>query len=153
MEARQLDTAGRRLPPTDRRPGHDSDAGDGAGLDAQRAADPRPGADGPRIVLRAGTQQVVCDGASMQELRIGRAPDCDLVLDARFVSRCHARIDYRHHFFVLTDESSNGTYWRSEDGRLDFIHRQSVRLWGNGELYLGEPRSAQGTIGFQIRDC
>jgi adenylate cyclase len=128
MEARQLETTGRR----------------GAVLAGQVNA---------RMTLRVGSRQIECGGEPQRELRIGRAAQCDLILLTPFVSRLHARIHCRRHFFVLTDESSNGTYWRTEDGRVVFLHRQSMRLWGNGELHLGVPPGTEyGAVQFQIQD-
>jgi len=44
-------------------------------------------------------------------LTIGRAKDCDLVLDDRFASRRHARVEWQANAYVLTDEGSkNGTF-------------------------------------------
>ena len=40
---------------------------------------------------------------------LGRAPDCDLVIDHPLVSRHHAEIRYQGTGFVLTDFSTNGT--------------------------------------------
>jgi DNA-binding response OmpR family regulator len=42
-------------------------------------------------------------------LVIGRDPDCDVVLDSVFVSRCHARLDKSRGCYEITDlESRNG---------------------------------------------
>jgi adenylate cyclase len=127
MEARQLETTGR-----------------GAVLAGQVNA---------RMTLTVGSRQIEWGGEPQRELLIGRAERCDLVLLSPFVSRLHARLECRRQFFVLSDESSNGTYWRTEDGRVVFLHRRSMRLWGNGELHLGIPPGAEyGVVQFQIQD-
>lgn len=49
--------------------------------------------------------------ADSDSFSLGRAPDCDLVLDEDTVSSHHARIDWRHDHAELADlGSSNGTF-------------------------------------------
>jgi phosphoserine phosphatase RsbU/P len=61
-----------------------------------------------------------------KELVLGRQPDVDIMLNAREVSRRHARVFYDGGTYVLEDlESSNGTYLNSAPlkGRIE-LHEQ-----------------------------
>lgn len=107
---------------------------------------------GAGLVLLISRQQFCVPRHQEQDFLIGRDPNCDAVLQWPFVSRIHARIRYQHQSFQLIDESSNGTYWRAEDGTLSYLHRKSARLWGNGELSFGEPLTEQSMVLFQTRD-
>lgn len=69
---------------------------------------------------------------------LGRGPQCDLVVNARNASRVHAKIEYRRGKFILLDESTNGTYVRTEDGREIFLRREDLPLNGQGVISLGE---------------
>lgn len=69
---------------------------------------------------------------------LGRGPQCDLVVNARNASRVHAKIEYRRGKFILLDESTNGTYVRTEDGKEIFLRREDLKLSGEGVISLGE---------------
>ena len=71
-------------------------------------------------------------------LSIGRGPECDLVVDGRFVSFAHAYIETERDDFFLVDASANGTFLQTEDERVQYVHRGRVRLWGTGWIALGE---------------
>lgn len=44
-------------------------------------------------------------------IRIGRAPDCDVIIDDDTVSKLHARIEWKNEHAVIEDlNSSNGTF-------------------------------------------
>ena len=80
---------------------------------------------------------------------IGRGSDCGLALDSPYVSRRHARIARERQYFVLIDESSNGTFVRSEDETLCHVHRGVFRLWGAGMLSFGQPFSLESVVRFE----
>lgn len=67
---------------------------------------------------------------------LGRAQDCDLVVDHPLVSRHHAEIRYQGTGFVLTDFSTNGTLLLRHGRRLPVSHAQ-VALRSRGSLFLG----------------
>lgn len=73
--------------------------------------------------------------------RIGRDNDSDLVVTSSFASRNHARIEFRRGKFVLIDQSTNGTYVKTNDGKVVYIRREELPLWGSGEIGLGEATS------------
>jgi len=63
------------------------------------------------IVLQRGADAGLTWSLERQTLTIGRSPDCDIVLDDRQVSRCHARIIWRDEHYEIEDLSSkNGTH-------------------------------------------
>jgi adenylate cyclase len=69
---------------------------------------------------------------------LGRGIQSDLVCKARLASRTHATVEFRRGKFLLTDQSSNGTFLRTEDGENIFLRRQELPLWGAGTMALGE---------------
>jgi hypothetical protein len=91
-------------------------------------------------------------GEGHPSLTIGRAEENDLVVRQPLVSRLHARIEYRHDRFVLTDLSANGTYIAPDSGIASYLHRDTQELTGSGVLGLGEaigPNSL-GTVRFEL---
>ena len=98
---------------------------------------------------------LTCNGVDVLELgRPDGAADAGdaVAIDGEWVSRRHARIvsDERH--FSLVDDSVNGTFIQTEDGRTSFVRRNDVRLWGEGYLSLGEPPSRQNALRFRHVD-
>ncbi len=69
---------------------------------------------------------------------IGRDPTATLVVDAEWVSRFHALIEYKRGYFVVSDRSTNGSYVKfGEDDELH-LHRDELRLRRNGTISLGQ---------------
>lgn len=68
---------------------------------------------------------------------VGRADQNDMMAAGEFVSRLHARIEYRHDSFVLTDQSTNGCYVLTDDGTRSFVRRDSQVLRRGGYIGLG----------------
>lgn len=81
---------------------------------------------------------------------LGRGEHCDVMTGGRLTSRIHARIEYRRGKFVLIDESTNGTFVRTQDGKEVYLRREELALWGTGVISMGEPATAEPeeTIGF-----
>jgi adenylate cyclase len=69
---------------------------------------------------------------------IGRGVQSDLLCQTRLASRSHATIEYRRGKFHLADQSSNGTFVKTDDGENIFLRRQELMLWGAGQIGLGE---------------
>lgn len=104
---------------------------------------PRPVAAG-RLRLQAGA--VTLDvSADQPTITVGRADQNDLVAHGDFVSRLHARIEYRHDHFVLTDQSTNGCYVLTDDGSQSFVRRDSQVLRRAGLIGLGRAPEAGQT--------
>jgi pSer/pThr/pTyr-binding forkhead associated (FHA) protein len=68
---------------------------------------------------------------------LGRGTGNDLVSNESLASRYHARIEYRHGKFLIQDQSTNGTFVRTEDGRDTVLHREEFLLQGKGLIGLG----------------
>ncbi len=69
---------------------------------------------------------------------IGRGVQSDLLCKTRLASRTHATLEFRRGKFLLTDQSSNGTFVKTADGETVFLRRQELMLWGSGDIALGE---------------
>jgi len=82
-------------------------------------------------------------GSDHASLTIGRAEQNDLVVQQNLVSRVHARIDYHKGRFVLTDQSTNGTYVIDADGEESFVHRDMLSLHGDCIIGLGKAPDAE----------
>ncbi len=67
---------------------------------------------------------------------LGRDPSLNLTVDADWVSRDHAHIEWSRGHFVLTDRSTNGT-WVQMAGDELHLHRNSVHLRRSGVISLG----------------
>ena len=81
---------------------------------------------------------------------LGRDPACSLVVDSDWVSRHHARIEFRHGFFVLVDQSTNGT-WLTLDGQAPVhLHRGELPLLRDGILTLGQQDGEQAAVQFRL---
>jgi class 3 adenylate cyclase len=70
---------------------------------------------------------------------IGSGSQCDLALPTTLASREHVRIECRRDRFTLIDQSTNGTYVRTEDGNVVYLRREELILWGQGVISLGAP--------------
>lgn len=69
---------------------------------------------------------------------IGRGKDCELIIKGDLISRYHSKIEYRRGKFVITDQSTNGTFIRSSDGQDIFLRREEFTLFGSGHISLGK---------------
>ncbi len=76
---------------------------------------------------------------------IGRADSCEFVVLSPLASRLHARIESRRGKFVFIDQSTNGSYVRTEDGNVVYLRREELPLWGAGVISLGEDFSADSS--------
>jgi class 3 adenylate cyclase len=76
-------------------------------------------------------------GLDSETIQIGRGKDCDLIIAGDLISRFHARIEVRRGRFVITDQSTNGTFIRTEDGQNFFLRREENTLFGSGVISLG----------------
>ncbi len=69
---------------------------------------------------------------------LGRDLSSSLVVDAEWVSRNHALIEYKRGYFVVSDRSTNGSWVKfGSDEELCF-HRDEVRLHRSGTISLGQ---------------
>ena len=68
---------------------------------------------------------------------LGRGKDCDLIVRGDLISRHHSRIEHRRGKFIITDQSTNGTYIRTTSGQAIFLRREEFTLFGSGYISLG----------------
>jgi len=68
---------------------------------------------------------------------MGRGKDCDLLIRGDLISRHHARIEHRRGKFIIADQSTNGTYVKTNAGQVIFLRREEFALFGSGHISLG----------------
>lgn len=93
-------------------------------------------------------------GDDRESLTMGRAEENDVVVKGTLISRLHARIEMARNRFMLVDQSTNGTFVTSQEGKEAFVRRDSVALQGKGLIGLGRlpEAAAQDAIRYQIED-
>lgn len=74
-----------------------------------------------------------------RQIRIGRDPSIELVVNGRFTSRLHAEIIYRHGHFTLYDKSTNGSVVIDKNNTMKRLHREECVLSGDGLISFGGP--------------
>jgi adenylate cyclase len=112
--------------------------------------DSLPGQGGARITLRYRGRVFELDGTS-EPFTLGREEKSSLVIDAEWVSRNHAMIEYKRGYFMLSDRSTNGTWCKlGEDDELR-LHRDEIHLRKSGTISLGQAIAAnkEDTLYFQ----
>jgi adenylate cyclase len=68
---------------------------------------------------------------------LGRESGHSLTIDADWVSRDHAMIEWKRGHFILSDRSTNGTWVRIGSEEL-FVHRDAFHLRRAGTISLGQ---------------
>jgi class 3 adenylate cyclase len=82
--------------------------------------------------------QVMELNENSQPFTIGRDATNSLVIDAEWVSRTHALIEFKKGYFVVSDRSTNASYVKlGEDDELR-LHRDEVHLRKSGAISLGQ---------------
>lgn len=109
---------------------------------ALRLALAEPGGAG-RLHVQHRNVELVLD-ETQPLTRIGRHPDCDLIIRDARCSRDHGTIERRLERFVFVDRSTNGTYISLEGKAEVHVHRRELVLLGRGLISLGAPASADG---------
>jgi class 3 adenylate cyclase len=82
--------------------------------------------------------QVFKINAEHKNMLLGRNDNCDIIVRNSFVSRQHAKVEFRFDKFLIVDQSTNGTYIRFNDGQLAHITREEMILQGSGCFSLGQ---------------
>ncbi len=96
----------------------------------------------PRLILETDSSVVELGQAQAKDgavLTLGTEQTNDIVFGGGHASRHHAYVEVHRNDFYLVDTSTNGTFVQTEDERVQFIHRDRVRLWGVGWISLGDP--------------
>jgi class 3 adenylate cyclase len=73
---------------------------------------------------------------------MGRDVASDLVIDAEWVSRNHALIEWKRGRFMLADRSTNGTWVRVGEEE-QFVHRDEMHLRKSGTISLGQAHAGK----------
>jgi len=89
------------------------------------------------LTLRHGDRRIELQNPT-PPLVMGRSPECQLVVDHNLVSRRHAVIEPRRDHFVISDQSTNGTFVETRHGEKFYLKRESARLVGSGHISLGK---------------
>ena len=80
-----------------------------------------------------------------KSINLGRADDNDVVVKGNLISRIHAKVEMRRGTFIITDQSTNGTFVQNLQGQEKFVRRDSAELGEEGIIGLGraeEPGSS-----------
>ena len=88
-----------------------------------------------RLSIQYGGGELV--QAPTDTITIGRDLQCDLVVTSELASRQHARIEYSRGKFVLTDQSTNGTFVQIDGSPEVYLRREALPLSGTGAISLG----------------
>ncbi len=69
---------------------------------------------------------------------LGRGTDCELVIQGELISRYHSKLEHRRGKFIISDQSTNGTFIKTRDGLEIFLRREELALYGEGFISLGK---------------
>ena len=103
------------------------------------------------LTLQFRGQKIEAD-KNRSSVTLGRFNQSDVVMKNHRVSRSHARIEYRRGKFVLTDQSLNGTFIHTQEGKGIYLKRDEMVLQGKGFISLGGKvdQNSPGAIHFAI---
>jgi adenylate cyclase len=91
-----------------------------------------------RLLLRYRGQAIELDELA-PPYTLGREASNNLMVDAEWVSRTHATIEYKRGYWVLGDRSTNGTWVRLGEAEELRLHRDEIQLRSrNGFISLGQ---------------
>lgn len=100
------------------------------------------------LVLAHGNRQITLQGEG-QTVLLGRDDGCDLVVPSPLASRRHAVIKASRGKFLITDQSTNGTFIRTTQGQTWCLRRESLALQGAGSIFLGQTPASGCGIDFR----
>lgn len=106
---------------------------------ARTHANPAPLA----LRLKHGDREIVCRRDN-DSVTMGRDPDCSIVIASNMASRKHCSIERRLDRFVLSDQSTNGTYVTADGGAEILLQREEFRLGKHGWISVGQPLAQAG---------
>jgi len=92
--------------------------------------------DSPSLKLRWRENTLTLDSET-PSLTIGRGDRSDIRIESELASRIHARLGFRESNFILTDQSTNGTYVLIDDDEEVYLHQEQIVLRGSGIISLG----------------
>lgn len=83
---------------------------------------------------------------TIQKFTFGRSSGCDLSIDGGLTSRLHAMISINRGKFVFSDQSTNGSFVKLENGQEVFLRREELTMFGAGQISLGESNNNKGAL-------
>ena len=95
-----------------------------------------------RLRLRIADREVIVD-QDRPQVAIGRADESDMIVRGNLISRLHARIEFNRNRFMLTDQSTNGTFVQMAGQEEAFVRRDSIAIKGEGLIGLGRVPDAE----------
>ncbi len=103
-----------------------------------------------RLRLRHGSAEGFVD-VLRPLVTLGREKDNTFVISDGRASRSHARLELRQGSFILTDQSSNGTYVNGAGQESYLVRREETILNGSGRLTFGQAwRDGIESLEFEI---
>ena len=90
-----------------------------------------------RLLLRYKSQAFEVDELA-PPFSMGREVGNNVVVEAEWVSRTHAMVEYKRGHFVLSDRSTNGTWVKVGNDDELRLHRDEVHLRKTGVISLGQ---------------
>lgn len=115
--------------------------------------DARTGHRSKRVRLRYQGREFVL-GEGRESVTLGRSDENDIVVKGSLISRIHARVEMARNKVLLVDQSTNGSFVTTQDGKEAFVRRDSVALAGSGAIGLGklpEPNAADAIL-YRLED-
>jgi adenylate cyclase len=83
-------------------------------------------------------KEIVVGKNDLTNITMGRANENDITIKGKLISRIHARIEYAQNRFIITDESTNGTFVLRDDGEEIYVRRDRAEMSGSGTIGLGK---------------
>lgn len=104
------------------------------------------------LVLRFGSTHQSLQNSN-SSMVLGRDISCQMVVPDRMASRQHARVERRRDKFILTDQSTNGTFVVFDGEAEMVLRREEVMLRGKGRISLGHSvtDAPDETIYFEVK--
>jgi class 3 adenylate cyclase len=96
---------------------------------------------GARLCVRYAGKVIMLD-EKKSSMNMGRDAECDVTVRDRRASRHHAKIERRGEKFVLSDQSTNGTFVTFANEPELFLRREEVVLRGNGVICFSASASS-----------
>lgn len=124
---------------------------DSEDLTALAARESPASAHEPTLTLTYGAQ-ILKLGAARPSASLGREATNDLAINDKMASRVHCKIEYRRREFFLVDQSTNGTYVKSDGDAEIVLKREQLLLRGSGVISLGTSSAVAGakTVAFAL---
>jgi PAS domain S-box-containing protein len=91
---------------------------------------------GPTMKVQFGDQNIEIN-EGLDNIKMGRDADNDLVFDQKSASRVHALLTHRGDKFLLIDQSKNGTFVHIKGKKAIVVKQDEYLLTGSGIIGLG----------------